>query len=73
MPQEVPDTVRLYLAGKIDQRSARQDFKGVVFLMNSTTVEDAQQALQRLPLVRERLLTFELIALGPLRPLHVLL
>jgi hypothetical protein len=52
---------------------ARQDFKGVVFLMNAATIEEAQQYLDTLPLVREGLLTFELIALGPLRPLNVLL
>jgi hypothetical protein len=32
--KEVPDTVRLYLAGKIDQWWVRQDQKGPVFLMN---------------------------------------
>jgi hypothetical protein len=65
MPKEVSDTVRLYLAGKIDQWWAHQDFKGVVFLMNATSVEEAQRYLDTLALVRERLLTFELIALGP--------
>ncbi len=40
MPREVPDTVRLYLAGKIDQWYVRQDGKGVVFLLNVTTTEE---------------------------------
>jgi hypothetical protein len=31
LPREVPDTVRLYLAGKIDQWWYRQDGKGPVF------------------------------------------
>ncbi len=37
MPQEVRDTVRLYLAGKIDSWYVRQDQPGVVFLMMSAT------------------------------------
>jgi hypothetical protein len=40
LPREVPDTVRLFLAGKIDQWWSRQDGKGPVFLMNVTSVEE---------------------------------
>ena len=39
LPHEVPGTVQLYLSGKIDQWWVRQDGKGVVFLMNVTSVE----------------------------------
>ena len=40
LPKEVPDTLRLYLDGKIDQFWFREDKPGgVVFLMNSTFVK----------------------------------
>jgi hypothetical protein len=73
MPHEVPDTLRIYLAGKIDQWWSRQDGPGAVFLMNVTTVAEARELLENLPLVKAKLLTFELVPLGPLRPLHQLL
>src|SRR5271169_2884021 len=44
---------------------------GAVFLMNTTSVEDANQVLEGLPLHQAKLLTFELIPLGPLSPLQV--
>ena len=50
LPKEVPATLRLYLAGKIDQWWARQDQKGPVFLMNVTTVDEARTILEKLPL-----------------------
>ncbi len=73
MPKEVPDTVRLYLAGKIDQWYVRQDGKGVVFLLNCASVEEAHTLLEQLPLGKAGLMTFDLIALGPLNPLRILL
>jgi hypothetical protein len=73
LPKEVPDTVRLFLAGKIDQWWSRQDGKGPVFLMNVTSVEEARTLLATLPLDQARLMEFDLIELGPLGPLHLLL
>ena len=73
LPREVPDTVRLFLAGKIDQWWSRQDRKGPVFLMNVTSVEEARALLATLPLGRAKLMEFDLIELGPLTPLHLLL
>src|SRR5260370_8840648 len=49
LPIEVPDTVRLFLAGKIDQWWSRQDGKGPVFLMNVTSVKQALALLRTLP------------------------
>jgi hypothetical protein len=40
MPQEVPDTVNMYLDGKIDQWWSRQDGKGPVFLLNVSTLNE---------------------------------
>ena len=72
-PREVPDTLRLYLEGKIEQMWARQDQKGPVFLLNVTSVQDAQKILEALPLGQAKLMEFEYIEITPLTPLHMLL
>ena len=73
MPSEVRETVKLYLAGKIDQWYVRKDTNGVVFLMNVTTVEEAHGLLEELPLGVAKLMEFDLIPVGPLSPLAMLL
>lgn len=73
MPLEVRDTLRLYLAGKLDQWFVRRDQNGVVFLLNVTTVAEAQALLDKLPLGEAKLMEFDLIPLGPLTPLGLLL
>lgn len=72
MGPEVRDTVRLYLTGKIDQWYVRKDLNGVVFILNSATLDEAKTALGKLPLVEHKLLEFELIPLGPLSPLRLI-
>ena len=72
-PKEVPATLKLYLAGKIDQWWARQDQKGPVFLMNVTSIEEARALLDELPLGQAKLMEFELTELTPLTPLHLLI
>ena len=72
-PKEVPDTFRLYLAGKIEQMWARQDQKGPVFLLNLTSVQEAHALLEALPLGQAKLMEFEYIEITPLTPLHMLL
>ncbi len=73
MQQEVRDTVRLYLAGKLDQWFVRRDQNGVVFLLNVSTVAEAHALLEKLPLGEAKLMEFDLIPLGPLSPLGLLL
>lgn len=73
MPGEVRATVLLYLNGKIQQWFARGDGKGVVFLVDAKSVEEARSALDALPLVQAKLASFEYMALGPLTPLRLLL
>lgn len=73
MQHEVPDTVRLFLAGKIDQWYSRKDTRGVVFVMNVTSVEEAHALLEKLPLGVAGSMKFDLIPLGPLAPLSVIL
>ena len=74
LPKEVPDTLRLYLDGKIDQFWFREDKPGgVVFLMNSASVEEAKSIIEALPLAANGYLVFEYIPVGPLRPLGLLI
>jgi len=73
MQTEVRDTLRLYLDGKISQWFARGDGKGVVFLLDCTSVEEAKNILEALPLAKENLASFEYMPLGPLTPLRLLL
>ena len=73
MQGEVRDTVQLYLDGKIQQWFARGDGKGVVFLLDCKTVEEAKAILEALPLIRQNFASFEYMPLGPLSPLRLLL
>jgi len=73
MPTEVRDTVRLYLDGKIQQWFARGDGKGVVFLLDCKTVDEAKAILEALPLAKENYASFDYMTLGPLSPLGLLL
>jgi hypothetical protein len=52
MPFEARDTLRLQLAGKIDQWFAKTDGSGAVFLMNVTETAEAHKPLEDLPLGR---------------------
>jgi len=72
MQQEVRDTVRLYLAGKLDQWFSRRDERGVVFLLNVSSVAEARALLEALPLGKAKFMSFDLIPLGPLAPLGIL-
>ena len=72
-PKEVPATLRLYLAGKIDQWWIRQTQTGPVFLLNVTSLDEARALMEQLPLGQAGLMKHEFIELGPLTPLHLLL
>jgi hypothetical protein len=73
LPSEVRDTVRLYLAGKIDQWYLKQDQSGVVFMMNVTDPKEALELLGKIPFGQAGLMEFQIIPLGPIGPLRVLL
>jgi hypothetical protein len=73
MPSEARDTLRLQLAGKIDQWYAKTDGSGAVFMMNVTDPAEAHALLEKLPLGQAGMMTFELIPIGPLWPLGLLL
>jgi len=73
LPFEVRATVRLHLAGKIEQWFFQTEGNGVVFIMNCTTAEEAHELLEKLPLGVAGMMEFELIPLGPLKPLSMLI
>ena len=72
LPNEVRDTVDLYLNGKIDQWYSQQERRGVVFVLNVTDPAAARDMLEKLPLGQAHLMSFELIPIGPLNPLRQL-
>ena len=73
MPDEVRDTVTAYLDGKIQQWFARADGRGVVFILNAHTVEEAAAVMNALPLGKAKLAEFTYTPLTPLTPLRRLL
>ena len=73
MSKEVPDTLKLYLDGKIDQFWFREDQPGVVFLLNAASVEEARSIIEALPLATNGYLAYEYIPVGPLKPLGLLI
>ena len=73
MGNEVRDTVQLYLDGKIQQWYAKADGRGVMFILNVTTVAEAKTLMEALPLTRGGFVTFEYTALTPLSPLRLLI
>ena len=72
LPNEVRETVKLYLDGKIDQWFSLQDRSGVAFILNVTDPAAAHDMLEKLPLGQAHLMSFELIPLAPLDPLRQL-
>lgn len=72
MPQETRATVKLYLDGKIREWYSRGDGKGVVFLVEATSVDEARGIVESLPLAKEQLVDSQYIPVGPLVPLRVL-
>src|SRR5262245_52522099 len=73
MPAEIRATVKLYLDGKIRQWYSRGDGKGVIFLIDAKTVDEAHAIMDTLPLSKEHLMDHDYIPVGPLLPLTALI
>jgi hypothetical protein len=73
IPAEIRATVNLYFDGKIQQWYSRGDGKGVIFLVDATTVDEARTLMETLPLAKEDLMDHEYIPVGPLMPLRALM
>jgi hypothetical protein len=72
MPAEIRETVQLYLNGKIREWYSRGDGRGVVFLLDTRDVAEAQAIMEELPLAKENVMDHEYISVGPLLPLRLL-
>jgi hypothetical protein len=73
IPAEIRATVKLYLDGKIRQWYSRGDGKGVIFLLDVKTEDEARSLMETLPLAKEQLMDHEYIPVGPLMPMKALL
>lgn len=73
LPHEVRATVGLHLQGVIDQWFFQKDGYGVVFILNLSDPYHAHEILEKLPLGVAGMMDFELIPLGPLKPLAMLI
>src|SRR5580704_4126864 len=73
IPAEIRATVKLYLEGKIRQWYSRGDGKGVVFLVQANTEDEARSIMETLPLAKEHLMDHQYIPVGPLMPLRALM
>src|SRR5258705_73068 len=69
LPEEVRETVELYLDGKIEQWYSLQGKPGVAFIINVTDPAVAHEMLEKLPLGKAHMMSFELIPIGPINPL----
>jgi hypothetical protein len=72
IPEEIQATVRLYLDGKIREWYSRGDGKGVIFLVDAKTEDEARALMETLPLAKQNLMDHEYIPVGPLMPLKAL-
>ena len=72
IPDEIQATVKLYLDGKIREWYSRGDGKGVIFLVDVKTEDEARALMETLPLAKEQLMNHEYIPVGPLMPLRAL-
>jgi len=73
IPAEIRATVNLYLDGKIRQWYSRGDGKGVIFLVDAKTEDEARTIMETLPLAKAQLMDTQYIPIGPLMPLRALI
>jgi hypothetical protein len=72
MPAEIRQTLQLYLNGKIREWYSRGDGRGVVLLLDTRDIAEAQTIMEGLPLAKQNLMDHDYIAVGPLMPLRLL-
>lgn len=73
IPDEVKDTLDLYLKDAIRDFYFQSEDNGVVFMMECESVDAARLELGSLTLVKKGIAEFRLIPLEPLKPLRMLL
>jgi hypothetical protein len=72
IPDEIQATVKLYFDGKIRQWYSRGDGKGVVFMVDAKTEDEARAIMETLPLAKAHLMDHQYVPVGPLMPLRAL-
>jgi len=72
IPDEIQATVKLYLDGKIREWYSRGNGKGVIFLLDVKTENEARALMETLPLAKAQLMDSEYIPVGPLMALKML-
>jgi hypothetical protein len=72
IPDEIQATVKLYLDGKIREWYSRGNGKGVIFLVDVKTEDEARALMETLPLAKAQLMDTEYIPVGPLMALKML-
>ena len=72
IPEEIQATVKLYLVGTIRQWYSRGDGKGVVFLVDAKSEDEARTLMETLPLAKKQFMDHQYIPVGPLMPLRAL-
>ena len=72
IPAEIRATVQLYLDGKIREGYSRGDGKGVIFLVDAKSEDEARALMETLPLAKAHLMDHAYIPVGPLTPLRAL-
>ena len=73
IPEEIRATTKLYLEGKIREWYSRGDGKGIVFLLDAQTEDEARAIMETLPLAKAQLMDSQYIPVGPLMPLRALM
>ena len=73
MPDEIRQTVQLYLNGKVREWYSRSDGRGAVLLLDVKDVAEGHAIMDGLPLAKQDLIDHEYIAVGPLMPLRLLI
>ena len=73
IPDEIRATVNLYLDGKIREWYSRGDGRGVVFLVDAKTEDEARTLMETLPFAKAQLMDTVYIPVGPLMPLRALM
>lgn len=73
MPDEIRQTVQLYLNGTVREWYSRSDGRGAVFLLGVKDVAEGHAIMEDLPLAKQNLIDHEYIAVGPLMPLRLLM
>lgn len=73
MRAEIRATVELYVQGRIRQWFSRGDGRGVVFLLDAKSEDEARTVIEAMPLYKENLMDHQYIPVGPLLPLRMLL